>query len=358
MDHPASPPDTARSETSIAARRGGRPARTVGRRALAPAMADLERLVFGEAPPARLGHRRRAAIESMHRSSELLVGGLQVCAILFFGAVYAITPKAFPPGVPFEPVPIVLGVYAAITAGRLALARAGRFGRPLVLLSAVIDVAVLMVTIWSFHLQYGVEPSVYLKAPTLLYVFIVIALRALRLEAAPVLVAGGAAMLGWSALFAHALAEAGPDAVTRDWATYMTSGRILVGAEVDKLLAIAAVTGVLAVVVIRARRLMLREAAERRATEDLSRFFAPGVAETIREAELDLSRPGVRREATVLIVDLAGFSALSASLSAEATLALLGEYHARIVPLIHRQDRKSTRLNSSHVCSSRMPSSA
>ena len=336
MDHPASPPDTARSETSIAARRGGRPARTVGRRALAPAMADLERLVFGEAPPARLGRRSRAAIESMHRSSELLVGGLQVCAILFFGAVYAITPKAFPPGVPFEPVPIVLGVYAAITAGRLALARAGRFGRPLVLLSAVIDVAVLMVTIWSFHLQYGVEPSVYLKAPTLLYVFIVIALRALRLEAAPVLVAGGAAMLGWSALFAHALAEAGPDAVTRDWATYMTSGRILVGAEVDKLLAIAAVTGVLAVAVIRARRLMLREAAERRATEDLSRFFAPGVAETIREAELDLSRPGVRREATVLIVDLAGFSALSASLSAEATLALLGEYHARIVPLIHR----------------------
>jgi adenylate cyclase len=205
-----------------------------------------------------------------------------------------------------------------------------------VLLSAVVDVAVLMVAIWSFHLQYGVSPAVYLKAPTLLYVFILIAVRALRLEAAPVVAAGLAAVIGWAALFGYALAEAGPDAVTRDWAVYMTSASILVGAEVDKLLAIAAVTAILAVAVTRARRLMLREAAERRATEDLSRFFAPGVAETIRAAELDFTRPGARREATVLMTDLEGFSALSARMSAEETLALLAEYHARVVPVIHR----------------------
>ncbi len=336
MDHPAIPPDAVRSEASIHDPSGAAPSRAAGGRVLMQALSELERVVFGEPGPSRLGRRSRVAIERMHRSSEILVGGLQVCAILFFGAVYAITPKAFPPTVPFEPVPIVLGGYAVITAIRLALARAGRLTRPLVLLSAVIDVTVLMITIWSFHLQYGVEPSVYLKAPTLLYVFILIALRALRLESAPVLVTGVAAMVGWGALFAYALVEAGPEAVTRDWVSYMTSGRILVGAEIDKLLAIGATTGVLAVAVIRARRLMLREAAERRATEDLSRFFAPGVAETIREAELDHSQPGARREATVLVTDLKGFSALAASHSAEATLAILGEYHARIVPLIHR----------------------
>mgnify|MGYP005844003971 CR=1 FL=1 len=124
--------------------------------------------------------------------------------------------------------------------------------------------------------------------------------------------------------------------MTRDWTEYMSSARILIGAEVDKLLAIAVVTAVLAVAVTRARRLMLREAAERRATEDLSRFFAPGVAETIREAELDSSRPGVGREATVPMTDLRGFSAVAARLSAEETPALLAEYHARLVPAIHR----------------------
>jgi len=298
-------------------------------------LARLERFVLGEPPPRRLGRRSLEAIEGMHASSEILVCCLQFGAVAFFGAVYAITPKAFPPEVPFEPVPAVLALYALITAIRLGFALAGRLTRPFVLLSAVVDVAVLMITIWSFHLQYGVEPAVYLKAPTLLYVFILIAVRALRLEAGPVVAAGIAAVLGWGALFGYALEEAGPQAVTRNWAVYMTSARILVGAEVDKLLAIASTTGVLAVAVTRARRLMLREAAERRATEDLSRFFAPGVAETIREADLDFSRPGARREATVLMVDLAGFSELSARMSAEETLAVLADYHARVVPLIH-----------------------
>ncbi|WPZ37206.1 adenylate/guanylate cyclase domain-containing protein (plasmid) [Thalassobaculum sp. OXR-137] len=323
--------------TSWAPRHGsdGQPRQETGVSAFTQVMSDLERLLFGPPAPLDVTRRSRLAIDQMNRSSEILVGGLQVIAILVFGFVYAITPKAFSATVPFEPVPIVLGVYAAITAGRLALALTGRLTRPLVLLSAVIDVVVLMVTIWSFHLQYGVSPSVYLKAPTLLYVFILIALRALRLEAAPVLVAGAAAIVGWGALLAYALLIAGPLGVTRDWASYMTSDQILVGAEVDKLLAIAVVTGVLAVAVVRARRLMLREASERAAIEDLSRFFAPGVASSIREAQRDFAHPIAWREATVLIVDLQGFSALAASLSAESTLAILGEYHERIVPLIH-----------------------
>jgi adenylate cyclase len=40
----------------------------------------------------------------------------------------------------------------------------------------VVDIAVLMITIWSFHL-YRATPALYLKAPTLMYVFILIALR-------------------------------------------------------------------------------------------------------------------------------------------------------------------------------------
>ncbi|MGM0584866.1 MAG: adenylate/guanylate cyclase domain-containing protein [Pseudomonadota bacterium] len=299
-------------------------------------LARLESFILGERPPARVSPRTQADIRRLQRSSEILVCWIQFAAIAFFGLVYAITPKAFPPSVPFEPVPAVLGLYAIVTALRLQLSRAGRLTGTLRVASAVIDVTVLMVTIWSFHLQYGVAPAVYLKAPTLLYAFILIALRTLRLEAGLVLATGAAAILGWAALFGYALAEAGAGAVTRDWAEAMTTARILIGAEVDKLLAIGAVTMVLAVAVERARRLMIRAAAERRATEDLSRFFAPGVAEAIRQADLDLARPGALREATVLMADLQGFSETAGRLSPEDTVALLSEYHGRVVPIIHR----------------------
>ena len=70
----------------------------------------------------------------------------------------------------------------------------------LLALSIIIDMALLFGLIWSFHLQYAQPPSFYLKAPTLLYVFIFIALRALRFEAKYVVFAGLAAALGWLAM--------------------------------------------------------------------------------------------------------------------------------------------------------------
>ena len=39
--------------------------------------------------------------------------------------------------------------------------------------SVFVDVTLLMVLIWSFHIQYMQPPGFYLKAPTLLAVFIV-----------------------------------------------------------------------------------------------------------------------------------------------------------------------------------------
>jgi adenylate cyclase len=54
----------------------------------------------------------------------------------------------------------------------------------------VLDVAVLATTLWSFTLQYSLPPALYLKAPTLFYVFVLIALRALRFDPAQVIVTG------------------------------------------------------------------------------------------------------------------------------------------------------------------------
>jgi adenylate cyclase len=58
-------------------------------------------------------------------------------------------------------------------------------------------------------------PSFSLKALTLLSVFIFIALRALRVDAGYVLLAGFVAAAGWTALVASALAESQPGAHPR-----------------------------------------------------------------------------------------------------------------------------------------------
>jgi adenylate cyclase len=60
-------------------------------------------------------------------------------------------------------------------------------------------------------------PSISLKAPTLLSVFIFIALRALRGDAGYVLLAGVVAAAGWTVLVAYALTESLPGAITHDF---------------------------------------------------------------------------------------------------------------------------------------------
>ena len=91
-------------------------------------------------------------------------------------------------------------------------------------LSVVVDIALLMVTIWSFHLQYQAPPAIYFKAPTLMYVFILIALRTLRFEPRFVVLAGVSAAAGLAR--ARGAMRCGlPRAVhrTRDFADYAMS---------------------------------------------------------------------------------------------------------------------------------------
>ena len=120
-----------------------------------------------------------------------------------------------------------------------------------------------------------------LKAPTVMYVFILITLRALRFETRWVLLAGGVAMIGWTALVAAALLQ-GSAGVTRSFLAYVTSPEILIGAEFDKLVSVAMVTALLALVVARGRALLVEATREGVAAAELSRFFVPEIADRIR----------------------------------------------------------------------------
>src|SRR5262249_30284864 len=153
-------------------------------------LADLAASAMGASRKTSLAERVIRDIERQQEAGEVIVGWTQAAVIVFFGALYAISPKALPAGTPFQQVPWTLAFYALFTAARLILAYRGRLRRAFVVLSVVVDIAVLMIAMWSFHLQYQAPPALYLEAPTLMYVFIFIALRTLRFESGYVLLAG------------------------------------------------------------------------------------------------------------------------------------------------------------------------
>ncbi len=299
-----------------------------------PPLIRARSFLFGPPLPARLPERVQDAIMAEQEASEILVTLLQMLAIATFAILYALTPKAFPPGVPFEPVPVTLAVYAAFTLIRLWLAWQRRLKPWFLALSVVVDITMLMVTIWSFHLQYQAPAALYLKAPTLMYAFILIALRTLRLEPGLVVLAGVTAAVGWLVLVGYALADPAT-AITHDFRAYMMSYTILIGAEFDKIVSVLMVTLILAIGLLRARKLLFRAVADQLAAAELSRFFAPEVAGRIRDSDIALE-PGQAelREAAILMVDLRGFTLLTHSLSPGEVMQLLSEYQSRVVAAI------------------------
>ncbi len=303
-----------------------------------PSLYDRAVVMLGAKPAASLPVRTRATIARQDASSEVLVRIIQLAIVLFFGALFALAPKT-DSGTAFSPVPTILAAYLTLTL--LGLVSAWRLGLPdwAVYGSIGIDVALLLGLIWSFHVQYGQPASFALKAPTLLYAFIFVALRALRFQARFVLAAGVAAALGWSALvISVVISEGGGMVITRDYVRYLTSNSLLIGAEVDKVVSILVVSAVLSLALRRARSLLVQAVDEQAAAENLSRFFDGPVARSIRAAgDESITGEGVRREAAILYVDLRGFSVMSAQLDPSEVVAILNEYQIRLVPLIQRE---------------------
>ena len=287
------------------------------------------------APP--LPARVSAAIRLQERSSEILIGWAQLVIVVIFASLYALAPKAADSDrLMFEPVPYALAAYFLFIVVRLALAYRRMMPNWLVYLSMAVDMALLMGLIWSFHIQYGQPPAFYLKAPTLLYVFIFIALRALRYDARYVVTAGLLGAAGWLGLLAYALWQDPEGAtLTRDFTAYMTGNMVLIGAEFDKVISILLVTAILAMALTRARALLVAAVRESTAADDLKRFFAPEVASAITSADVAVEAgEGEARVAAILMVDIRDFTRFAATIPPNDVIRLLTDYQQFMVTAI------------------------
>jgi len=285
----------------------------------------------------QLPERVRRRIHRQQEQGEVMVGWAQLAIVSAFGVLYAFSPKTFPPDAGIEPVPWAISGFLAFALLRLWLALCRRQPGWFRVLSPVVDVAMLLALIWSFHIQYQQPVGFVLKAPTLLYVFIVIALRVLLLDPVYVVITGVAAALGWLGLVYLATFGGGSEgALTHDYVEYVTSHRVLLGAEFDKIVSILTVTAVIALAMNRARCLLVDSVVEGMRAHDFARFFAPEVADQIVRAETEIAPgTGQARSAAILFIDVRGFTKMAAAASPNEVITFLGDYQAHLMPAIH-----------------------
>lgn len=283
-----------------------------------------------------LPERVRAALRIQDLNSERLIGWAQLVLVSLFSCLYVIAPK--PTESAHEmlaPVPYALLGYTTFTLFRLVFAYLDRLSRTVLGFSIFADTALLLGLIWLFHAQYDQPAAFSLKVPTFVYVFVFISLRALRSDPRYVLMAGLASAGGWLVLTLFAISVSEPGTVTRSFVSYLTSNAILIGAEIDKILAILLVTAILAIGMLRAQRVLIASVRAELAGNEIRRFLSAGVAESIANSE-SVVEPGTAtaREAAVVMFDIRGFTRLAASLPAEEVVKLLTSLHQRIIPVI------------------------
>lgn len=300
-------------------------------------LARLGDWLFDGGGPENIPQRVRDAIRQQQERSEILIGWIQLIIVLLVTGVYQSTSMA--EGLVQDEYSLelqVLFIYGLFCVVRIVLAHAKRLAPWMLYVSVIADVALLMGLIWSFHFKYAQPAAFYLKVPTLFYAFLFIALRALRFEARFIVFTGLTVAAGWAFLTYYvASGRGGPPNQTHNFVDYMTSNALLVGAEVDKIIAILLATAVLALAISRARHLLVRSVSEGAAARDLSRFFDPGVAARIRSAAMSIrAGEGELRDVAILTVDLRGFTRLSTELAPAEVMKVLQDYQGRVCPLI------------------------
>ena len=269
--------------------------------------------------------------------SERLIGWIQLSVAGLWSALFFLSPRPAdaPETMLFEPVAMALAAYLAFTVARLWTAYRRRLPPAIIVLSVFADVGVLLWLIWSFHDQYGQGAAFSLKVPTFLYMFVFVALRALRFDPRLVWAAGATAAVGWIALVALAVERSEPGTITRSFVAYVNGDQILLGAELDKVLTLLIVATVLALAVQRARTVLVTAVREQAAAKDMRRFMAGGVADAITGAEnaIEAGR-AEEREAAILMLDIRGFTRFSRHVAPTDVVAMLTSLHARLVPIV------------------------
>lgn len=264
---------------------------------------------------------------------------IQSAVVLFMLSVWLISPRGnnFNDHA-FATIPLVLGCYSPFLCLRIYLAYQKKITTAVSSLFTIIDVFLILATVWLYHVEYKQPPSMSLQVSTFQFLALMIALRCLSFKPLLVLLATVIACLGWIAMTWYAIKH--PETLlTRSFIEYTLSNKILIGSEVEKIMALF-VTGLTMTVAVRNAATMLGESVDaKNQTDALSRFFNLETAKLIKSGELEIKAGyGHKRVATVLFIDLRGFTKMSQQLDPDSIMRLLSEYHEIVLPVIFKNN--------------------
>lgn len=297
-------------------------------------MSRFQQWLVGVPPVLQEGMLKQIA--EQRQKSELLIGWLQLAMVLVMGLLYFAIPSATPLTDLPSFVPALMIAYTAFAAVRMGMAIEDRVGYGLEVTSILLDIVLILGFVWSMHVHHGQPAASYLKAPSMLFLFVIIALRTLSYEPWQVMFAGFSAIAGWGGLLAYAMTREGAGLLlTLDYAVYSSRPAIHVGVELEKMMAMLVVTMVLAIGVARGRLMMYRSLMDQSAARRLAKFFEPELAQGVMDATA-MMQPGKGRDAecVAMFIDIKGFTTIAAELTSQEVLDLLARHHHLIVPVI------------------------
>ncbi|MEM7645800.1 MAG: adenylate/guanylate cyclase domain-containing protein [Pseudomonadota bacterium] len=234
----------------------------------------------------------------------------------------------------FSTIPVVTFVYMPFLVFRLIWSFKSRVEEGAAILFAMVDIALILGALWLFPLEYGMPSSLYLKAPTFYFLYVIIALRVLSLRPGLILMTTILSGSGWVGLLVFASQDPQVQ-FTSSFLEYADSMKILLGAEVERLVYLLAFGSVLSVAAHGATRLMLQAVSMEGQNKKLSQFFSPEVSALIKAGDLNLELGrGYKRNTAVLMIDLRGFTTLARTMDPDSVMMLLNEYHQLVIPII------------------------
>lgn len=241
---------------------------------------------------------------------------------------------------------VVIAAFAALAYAQWRLRR-GPHHAPwqayaFTLVEAALLTFVLLVPNPTDPIEFPIQVS--LRFGTFIYFFVFLALAALTYSPRLVVIMGVSVAACWSAAVLWIASR--PDTLLLDdWEEMSAMGveglldKILDPLFVDlylwvqQIVVLLIVTGIAAVSVARARRLVLTQVRAARERTNLARYFSPNMVDALAHADAPLGAPR-SQEVAVLFADIVGFTGLSERLGADETMATLRAFHGRMADAV------------------------
>jgi adenylate cyclase len=192
---------------------------------------------------------------------------------------------------------------------------------------------------------YGADaflPAMHLREGTFAYLLIFVSLGALTLSPRLALWLGLSAAISWTAAIAWVVARPDThignlvrsDMERADWLRLAQDpGYVDIIAQTANVVLILIITGILAIVVSRSRRLADDYIAAERSRINLARHFSPNVVDELASADEPFG-PVRRQEVAVVFADIVGFTNYSEDHPAEEVFELLRQFHRRMEQVV------------------------